>query len=382
MFDLFATVVNGLEDVAASEVEALTGRPASVDVGKIFFSGDVESIFRVNYCSRTINRVVILLLRKSFGSGIGLDDIYSSASALDYASFITEGQSFAVRAKRSGKHNFTSMDVASEVGRAIIDSFRRDTGHRLRVDLENPDVEFLVLVRDGEFIMGINTTGEALHKRRYRVFSHPAALNTTIASAMLMISGWSFEEPLVDPMCGGGTIPIEAALMARGIPPGRFRGGDYAFFKLEFLDLEVFRRVADEALSRISSGVYPIYGLEVNPKYLDGALKNAESAGVGDTITLRVGDAMRLRDHLSFTPRYIVTNPPYGIRMRRGRMDRFYARFLRSLREVAEGSTLTLITAAKRGFLRAVEEVGLDILERRDLLYGDLRASIFKCRVR
>ena len=375
---LFATVINGLEDVAASEVERLTGRPASVDVGKIFFEADEDAVFKLNFCSRVLSRVMILLYRGRMDP-ISLDSIYSAARSIDYTGLIDPDQSFAVRARRSGEHDFTSVDVASRVGGAVIDSYLRDAGRRLKVNLENPDVEFICIVRGDEFIMGLNTSGEPLHKRHYRVYNHPAALNTTIASAMLMLSGWDGREPLLDPMCGGGTIPVEAALMARRIPPGTFRRESFAFLRLRFLGPEGFRRIVEKHLSQASDEAFPIYGLDLNQRYIEGAIKNSEAAGVRDTITFRVGDALRLRGTIDFEPDYVVTNPPYGLRMRRGELRTFYGRFLESLREVAEGSVLTLITAARRKFTEAAEDKGLEVIWRKDILHGEIRATIFKC---
>ncbi len=374
----FATTVRGLEDIASSEVEALTGVPALPDVGKVFFEAELDSIFKLNFCSRTLHRVVLLL---SSGRFENLNDLYEMARSVNYSELIDSSQSFAVRAERHGEHNFTTLDIASRVGQAIIDSFMADRGCRLRVNLDNPDVEFLCLVRGDEFILGLNTTGESLHKRHYRVYDHPAALKTTIASAMIKISGWKPREPLLDPMCGGGTIPIEAALMARGVPPGFFRGDDFAFLKLRFLDMGEFEDFKAECLSKVSHERFQIYGFDKFRRYVDGAVRNARSAGVEDTISFAVRDAMKLRNFLDFSPEHVITNPPYGIRMRSGRMNIFYKSFLRSLRNVASGSTLTLITAAKRCFVEAAEAVGVKIIGRREVFHGDIQATIFKCLV-
>jgi len=378
MLRLFATVANGLEDVAASEIERITGRSVAIGVGKVFFCGDEETIFKVNMLSRTVNRVMILLHHDRLDD-ISLDKIYSAAKLLNYRGIIDPNQSFAVRARRVGTHNFTSVDVASQVGQAIIDSYLKERGYRLRVNLDNPDIEFIAIVRNDEFILGLNTTGESLHKRHYRVYNHPAALNTTIASAMIMISGWRPDESMLDPMCGGGTIPIEAALTARTVPPGYFRMKDFAFLKFRFINLKAFDEVVSRTISAMNHEYSPIYGMDENGRYLEGAIMNAESAGVRDTISFMLGDATRLKDHLDFSPRYVVTNPPYGIRMRKGRMEPFYRGFLESLKEVAEGSTLTLITALRKKFLRAAEAAEISIVEKREVLHGEIRTTIFKC---
>ena len=382
MARFFATTDRGLEKVAAREVEDLLGCKAEPDVGRIFFEADLEAIFKLNLCARTLHKVLLLLVR---GQAETLDQIYALARNVDYGDLVKPGQTFAVRAERSGIHNFTSVDVAARVGQAVVDGFAEDTGTRLRANLKEPDVEFLCLVRGEEVLLGLNTTGPSLHRRHYRVYSHPAALKTTIASAMLLISGWNMKEPLLDPMCGGGTIPVEAALMARHVPPGLFRGTAFAFFKLKFLDPEAFWQLRESQLEKVTPDVPPILGVEQFPEYLEGAKRNAVSAGVADTISLLLGDASHLDGMLRAAPRRVVVNPPYGIRLRRGRMDILYRRMLRSLARLAEETgdpiTLTVITGARKRFAEAAESLGLEVQERLEVMHGDVQADIFKLQL-
>ncbi|MEM4713848.1 MAG: THUMP domain-containing protein, partial [Candidatus Bathyarchaeia archaeon] len=233
---LFATTVIGLEDIASKEVENLTGAKAEHDVGRIAFQASLEDIYLLNLKASTINKVFIELCKSTFED---LNDIYRIAKSLDYTWILDAQQTFAIRSERIGVHNFTSMDVSRVAGQAVIDSFVNATGKRLKVNLDEPDVEIYCLVRNNDFIMGINTTGVSLHKRGYRIYSHPAALKPTIASAMLRIGCWTPTKTLIDPMCGGATIPIEAALEAKNIPPNHLRR-DFAFLKLKIFNQETF----------------------------------------------------------------------------------------------------------------------------------------------
>jgi len=261
----------------------------------------------------------------------------------------------------------------------VIDSYMASRGVRLKVNLGEPDIELYAFVRDQELLLGINTTGASLHRRGYRVFKHPAALRTSVAAAMLYLAGWEGRGVLVDPMCGGGTIPIEGALMARRVPPGAFRGVDFAF--TSFLDVSKFLRQRDEALARASREKYNIIGIDRIRVFLDGAMRNARSAGVADTISFRLGDATRLAECLDKPPTHVVVNPPYGVRMRARGLRRLYQAFLRSLSDLAPGCHLVLVTAARGTFRRAAEVVGVEVLKERPILHGELRASIFKCLV-
>ena len=373
----FATVSPGIEDVASKEVEEIIGCKAIPDVGKVFFEADAKSVYILNLKGSTLNKVMIQLCRENFAE---LDDLYRLAKKIDYAWIIEANQSFAVRSKRVGTHNFTSLDVARVVGQAIIDSYLEAYGKRLKVNLDLPDVEFYALVRNQEFILGVNTTGISLHRRGYRVYEHPAALKPTLASAMLRISGWKPEKSMIDPMCGGGTIPIEAAFKANNVSPIHLRK-DFAFLKLKIFDKTEFEEIRSRILSqKRSNGYSRIYGMERFKHHLDGAIKNSEKAGVRKSIKFRLGDATRPENYPREDLDFIIVNPPYGVRMIPGGSPKeLYRKFLQAIKERAEGATLVLITGAHRRFREAAEESGIEIIEERTVLHGELKAKIFKC---
>ena len=374
---LFATTVQGMEDIAAEEAERLTGCRAEPDVGKVFLQAPLEAVYRLNLASRTLNRVFIELCRESFET---LSDLYRLAYGIDYTEFIDPDQSFAIRSERVGVHSFTSIDVSRVVGQAVIDSYMAVKGRRLRVDLEEPDVELYCLVRGDEFIMGVDTTGRSLHRRGYRVYEHPAALKPTIASAMLLLSGWRPDETLIDPMCGGATIPIEAAMIAWKRAANRDRR-DFNLLRLRLFDADALEEERERLREAETLGHHPIYGLEKYVKHLEGGRRNAEKAGVIETLILKLGDAI---DPSSYPEgvNHIVVNPPYGVRMvPREKIRRLYPAFLKALKKTAAGATLTVITAAYRRFREAAEDVGVEIISSRRVLHGDLQTIIYLCRV-
>lgn len=374
MPSFFATTITGLEDVAASECEELAGVRAKPDVGKVFFDAALREAVKLNLASRTIHRVFLLIVRAEIAT---LEDVYRAAREVDYTGLINPEQSFAVRAERHAKHYpFTSLDIAATVGRAVIHSYKSARGVRLRVDLDDPDVEIYCLLRDSELLIGLNTTGQSLHRRFYRVFHHRAALQPTIAAGMLRLAGWRRDESLLDPMCGGGTIPIEAALMARRIPPG-LRMGRLALENLPFLDPQLTREVAEELEGAVNPSYRsPIKGSDASPKSVEGARRNAEAAGVADTLELRVSDALRMEEWLEEEPEHVIVNPPYGLRMGVKDIERFYKRFLESLGKAAPKAKLTAIVSKPTLFSRALESSGYQQLRRREVMYGRLRATI------
>lgn len=366
---LLAITNQGLEDIGKKEIETLIKANCHVERSKVFFEGNLRDIYTLNYLCRTINKIYILLVRHKFDT---LDDIYKAAKNVDYFEFVDPSQSFAVKSTRSGEHDFTSIDVSRVVGQAIIDSYMDETHHRLKVDLNNPDIEFKALVVNDNFILGINTTGEGLHKRGYRVYQHPAPLKTTIASALIDISGWS-GEPLIDPMCGGGTIPIEAAMKVRNIPPGKFRS--FSFTRFKFFDEDEYKEIIEKANMRINRNKYEIIGVEKYVRHVNGAILNAESAGVSDTVKFINGDATEIE----YSPeiKHIITNPPYGIRIaRRSKLEYFYKKFIRRISQLS-GITLTIIIGNK--YFRKI--CPFKLIHSRQILYGELLTDILVYKV-
>ncbi|MEM1546429.1 MAG: tRNA (guanine(6)-N2)-methyltransferase [Candidatus Methanomethylicia archaeon] len=375
MYDLVATTNWGLEDICGEEVRRITKYNIDVDVNKIFFRGNIEDIYIINMTSRTIHKLIIVLYRGRFND---LNDIYKIAKNLSYVEYIKPDQSFAIRTVRTGSHDFTSIEAAAKIGKGVIDSYMMDTGVRLKVNLDRPDIEVLCLIRNEELIIGINTTGDSLHRRGYRVYNHPAALKSTIASAMLMYSKWR-GEPVLDPMCGGGTIIIEAALMARNIPILKFRR-DYAFRKLKIHDENLYKKISELVWSKVNYGYYEIYGFEISPKHIHGAYENLVSADVNDTVKLFLRDAIKIDSYIDLDPKYIIVNPPYGLREKRtGYVEELYRKFLESISDIYSGLTLTLITAAKQKFLKTALEIGIKIIDVRHVMHGRLETAVFKC---
>ncbi|MEM1922489.1 MAG: THUMP domain-containing protein [Nitrososphaerota archaeon] len=369
----FATTITGLEDVAADEVWRLLGVEAFTDVSKVFFESTLEGCALLNFSAKSINRLYLLLARSKASS---LSEIESVVGSQSFQEFIGREQSFAVRAERHGVHSFTSLDMAATVGRAIIESYRSATGVRLRVDLSNPDVEFLAILRDNDFILGLNTTGPSLHHRYYRLRHHRAGLAPTIAYSMLMISGWTAGEPLLDPFCGAGTIPIEAAIHALNIHPG-LRAEKLALRKLRMFDAERLEEMSRRLLeSEKNPEPLDITGVDASPRSIADAESNLEAAGLKGCVSFTVGDALRLERVLTEPARRIVCNPPFGLRMGLRDPETFYTEAFRSMRRACPGAGLTVLASKPVVVVRALENSGWAVLGERRILLGSISGYI------
>ncbi|MEM0088515.1 MAG: tRNA (guanine(6)-N2)-methyltransferase [Archaeoglobaceae archaeon] len=357
--EFYATLSPGLEDVAVEEIKSFGAKVAEAKQGKgrVFFSGKPELIPLLNRYSRTLERLNILLLRDHAES---LEDIYRSVKSLSFD--FLKGKSFAVRSLRVGVHEFTSLDIARVSGQAVIDSFLETHRERLRVNLDDPDVIVRVELIDEDLFVGIDTTGDdAMHKRWWRVYNHPAHLNATIACAMIRLSKWKPEESLLDPMCGSGTIPIEAVLMAKNVPNRR----NFAYQR--FLELPEIEHETKDLKLRV-------YGIEKFRKHLEGAVENAKNAGVADAIEFSIGDATKLEGKYDV----VVTNPPYGLRIhRKGAIEKLYREFAISAKKVmSKDSRLVVITSEYEVFRRVAEEAGFSLVHERFVKYGGLLTKI------
>ena len=376
--DYYVTLSPGLEKISKNEIEEFKGKIKEIreNKGRIFFSGDLELIPRINYLSRTIERLNILLYKEEIPN-ISLDDIYDRVYNIDWTEWIKEHQSFAIRPLRAGEHNFTSIDIGRVAGEALIKSYQRDKNVRLKVNLDEPDVIVRVEVIFDELIVGIDTTGDvALDKRGYRVFNHPAHLNATIASALIYLSNWKDDEVLLDPMCGSGTIPIEGALMKRSIPPGKFREEKYGFKFVDIFGYELLDKIKKGTVE--NKNIYKIIGLDKNQKYLDGAKDNAKNAQVLDTIEFIHGDATKLHERFGSID-VIIANPPYGIRMGSKRaVKKLYNEFLSSAKNIMHGSSrLIVITAEDKLFKEAIAKNNFEVKDEFNVMFGGLMTKVF-----
>lgn len=351
MTKLLFTVNPGLEDVSAEEIRAEIPDVRLVEErvphGRVVVETGLhmgrrlwEAIDRL----RSIHRASVLLASgKICEKPECLEAVGEAVEQSDVDKYITPFTSFAVRAYRYGSHEYTSMDVARVAGDAVIKAVTRRWGGRPEVSLDHPSVIVGIHVVGDEFHVAVELSGDMSgHRRGYRIYDHPAALKPTIAYAMLVLSGARDGEAILDPMCGGGTIAIEAGMM--------------------FEDAEIIC-------------------MDKNPRHIWGAKLNAAAARLDTRIRFLVGDARRLEERVGQVDR-VVSNPPYGIRMGDPRsIRRLYADFLHSLsRILSPGGTATLITTEHRYVSRRASEAGLSLVEERAVAHGDLWVKILVLR--
>ncbi len=362
--NILVTTIRGFEEYAAQETELFGCKVKELRQARVLIEGNENCIYVLNNFARTINKVLVLLGRENVN---GLEDIYRKAVSLDYT-FIKPNQSFAIRAERSGVHDFTSIDISRAVGQAVIDSYNKGTGKRLKVDLSTPDVEIEADVIGSELFISLNTTGNGLNFREYRVYNHPSSIKPTLASSLVIMSQWNGLS-LIDPFVGGATIPIEAALYAFSSPVRP--SGNFNYKKLSFYNKEE----EDQAFKKINKKFEvkeKIVGVEISRKHFTGALSNVKSANLENNIELILGDSVKIEFQERF--KFLISNPPYGIRSgRKEKVLKIYELFIKNLDKVLEerGQGVIVTTEYKKlsEFLR---ERGYKILKVSIGLHGKL----------
>jgi putative N6-adenine-specific DNA methylase len=372
MEQFFATCPRGLEQVLAAEVAALGAREARAVDGGVSFSGDLPLCYRANLESRIASRVLWRVGRARYRSE---HDIHDAVRALDWPRLFDVRRS--IRVNVSAIHSpVKSLDfVTLSVKDAVCDVFRATRGRRPDVNTAQPDVRIHVFLTRDESIFYLDTSGEALFKRGWRVEGGEAPLRENLAAGILRLTGWTSPLPLYDPMCGSGTFLIEAAMIALDAAPGAKRV--FAFEKLENFDARQWGAIRNKALARCKP-VQPlsIFGSDKSGKILAAARENLLSAGVGEAIHLKQMDI--LDGAPPAEAGIVVMNPPYGERLADPEaLAAFYPKLGDALKQRFSGWIAYILSADQR----LPKLIRLQPSKRTPLYNGALECRLYEYRL-
>ncbi len=309
-FAFFATTALGLEETLAGELRSLGLTIGRIGKAGAPFRGAFEDCMRANLHLRTANRIVMTL--SEFESPAP-EDLYDGVREIDWRPFFKGERTLAVSASvRESATINNSLFAALTVKDAIVDQLREHTGKRPNVDRHTPDIQVVARISGVRTIIGVDTSGESLHLRGYRRSWVEAPLKETLAAGLTLLSGWNALEDFHDPMCGSGTIAIEAGLLARRIPPN-LRRKRFGFMRLPWFDTRTWERILEEARAGIVPGECLIEASDLDERALDIARANAASAGVDSLIRFSRRDIRDFPKARRFST--LVANPPYGTRL-------------------------------------------------------------------
>lgn len=307
-FELIAKTFMGLEPVLAKELTQLGANEVQIGRRMVSFMGDKEMMYRANFQLHTAIRILKPI--KHF-KALSADDVYREVQKIDWSEYIGLDKTFAVDSVVFSEEFRHSKFVAYKVKDAIVDQFREKTGKRPNISVANPDIRLNIHIAEDKCTLSLDSSGESLHRRGYRQESVEAPLNEVLAAGMILMTGWQGETDFIDPMCGSGTLLVEAALIAHNMAPGLFRK-EYAFEKWPDFDSDLFDRIYnDDSCER--EFTHHIYGYDVDIKAVNTARLNVRAAGLLNDITVEEADFKNFTQPKEKS--IIVTNPPYGERI-------------------------------------------------------------------
>jgi putative N6-adenine-specific DNA methylase len=321
--NLVAKTFFGLEQVLADELKALGANDIKPSNRAVAFTGNKELLYKANFHLRTA--INILLPIKTFKAS-NEEELYAQVQKIDWEQYITQKKTFAIEPTVFSTIFKHALYASLKTKDAIVDQFRSKTGKRPFVDPENPDILINLHISETTCTLSLNSSGEPLFKRGYRSATQEAPLNEVLAAGLILLSGWKPETNFIDPMCGSGTLLIEAALIANKIPPGIFRR-NFGFENWSDFDGELFNQISseDEEVKKNDVPNGKIIGLDISPKAISIAKTNVKNASLHNSIEFKICDFN------DYTPDIesgmILTNPPYGERLKLDDIQEFYEQF-------------------------------------------------------
>jgi putative N6-adenine-specific DNA methylase len=363
----FAQVADDIKPLAEEELISLGAGEMDPVYRGIFFTADQSTMFRVNYHSRLVNRILAPLI--SFHCPTD-QVLHRRTSDLPWEEFLDPGKTFAVFTSVSGSNIGHSQFAALRVKDAVVDRFRRLTGNRPSIDTRDPDLWIHLYLHNDRATISVDTSGGSLHRRGYRGQTVEAPMIETLAAAVINMTGWDGSTPLYDPMCGSGTLLCEAYLKATRAPAGLLRKR-FGFERLPDFDRAVWAQVRREGMEQVlplPEGM--IAGSDRSFEALEAARSNCAQLDPNKSIVLRQADLFSLEGIEGAT---IVSNPPYGIRMGRGEdLGEFYRKLGDFLKHRCKGSTAYLFF----GDPAHLKQIGLRPSRRIPLSNGGLEGRL------
>ena len=363
-FEMVAKTLYGLEDILAEELTALHANDLQIGRRMVSFTGDKELLYRANFCCRTALRILKPIYHFKAKDA---DTVYKEVKKVEWEKYLTLDKTFAIDSVIYSEDFNHSKFVAYRTKDAIMDYFIEKYQKRPSVRVNNPDLYINIHISHNDCTLSIDSSGESLHKRGYRVDQTEAPLNEVLAAGMILKTGWRGESNFVDPMCGSGTLLIEAALIARNIAPGIYRK-EFAFQKWIDYDEELFHKIYNDD-SQEREFNYKCYGSDILPQAIEIARENVRSAGLTKCIELEVKPFQQYTE--APQPGILVTNPPYGERITNRDLLGLYSMIGERLKHVFMGYNAWIISYKEECF----DKIGLHASERIKLMNGSLECE-------
>lgn len=365
-FKIVVKTFAGLEQVLAAELKALGAESVTPERRAVSFLGDKAMLYKANFLLRTALKVLRPVAQFNIH---WKDDLYNNTKKINWSEYLTLGKSFAIDSTVQSELFVNSMYASLKVKDAIADYFREALGKRPSVNQHDPDIRIHVYLMGDYCEISLDSSGESLHRRGYRMGQGEAPVNEVLAAGMILLSGWNGESNFMDPMCGSGTLLIEAAMIAKGIPAGIYRKS-FAFEKWLDFDENLFSEIYNADYEKESS--IRIFGSDISVQSCAIARANIKNAGFSKAIEVEVKDFISMDP--PFEDAIIITNPPYGERMKPQSVAELYKSMGDVLKQKYAGYAAWIISSSEEGF----RNIGLKPSRKIELFNGALPCSFRK----
>jgi len=364
-FDISIKTMFNLEDILAREIEQMGGKSIDIATRIVHCRGDVDFLFKANLYLRTALRVLVPVV--SFEAR-NPEELYDKASLVQWEQFLDHNGSFAIDPVIHSARFPHSHYAALKLKDAIVDYFRKKNNSRPDVDVVDPVMRFNLHIDDDQVNISLDSSGRSLNQRGYRISGARAPLNEVLAAGMVYLTGWNGDVPFYDPMCGSGTIAIEAALMSGNIAPGLINP-NFGFARWKQFDSNKWEDILRTAKGAIKKNDVRIFASDMDGASIAVAQQNMKRAGVHDRIELKQSDFLQLEP--STETGMMIINPPYGERLEEGNVVELYREIGSRLKHTWSGHTAWIISS----HLEAMKGIGLKPIRKQKLLNGTLECT-------
>ena len=356
----------GFEPLLEKELRKLGAKNIKSINRAVSFEGDLGFLYKANLSLRTALRILMPI---GFFPVKNQTDLYRAIDRIDWSKWFSADQSFIIDVTLFSDHFNHSLFVAQKAKDAIVDQFSKKEGKRPSVTTENPDIRIQLHLQGDQLTISLDSSGNSLHQRGYRIETNIAPINEVLAAGMLLHSGWEGKTYFYDPMCGSGTLAIEAAMIACNIPPSLNRA-TFSFMNWRNFDAELFEVIRNSSLSKVREFRGHIYASDKAPSAVRKAQENIEKAGLEEYISVVRSDFF-FADRPSNVPLHVVFNPPYGERLSID-ADVFYGKIGDTLKKEYQGCEAWFITAN----IEALKSVGLRPSRKIKMFNGKLESRL------
>jgi putative N6-adenine-specific DNA methylase len=310
LFKMVAKTLFGLEDELAKELRNLGAQRVEVGTRAVSFYGDKGFMYKANLCLRTALKILKPLAHQKVTNN---DELYHFVQSITWSDYLHDYETFVVDVTMHSTHFDNSMFVALKTKDAIVDQFRKTTGKRPGIDKLHPTLRIHVHIDRDMATLSLDTSGASLHQRGYRSSTNIAPINEVLAAGMLLLAGWNGDRPFLDPMCGSGTLLVEAAMIACNIP-ANIQRKEFAFEKWHDWDVDLFEKLVEGLMKRTKEFHFSMVGYDKAPSAVAKARENIKLAHLEDYIQVEQRNFFETQKEVQ-GPLFMLFNPPYGERL-------------------------------------------------------------------